>query len=70
METKPNAPAELNKKITSYIEDLAQETDQARISEVMQKYLNFCASFHNYSLLQSMAYFPHALKCHSRRWLS
>ncbi|MHA1544115.1 MAG: ArdC family protein, partial [Alphaproteobacteria bacterium] len=50
METKPNAPAELNKKITSYIEDLAQETDKARIGEVMQKYLNFCASFHNYSL--------------------
>jgi hypothetical protein len=57
METKPNAPAELNKKITSYIEDLAQETDEARISEVMQKYLNFCASFHNYSLFNQLLIF-------------
>lgn len=50
METKPNSPAELNKIITSYINDLARETDQAKISEVLQKYLAFCASFHSYSL--------------------
>jgi len=50
MEIKTNTPAELNQKITSYITDLARETDQAKISEVLQKYLVFCASFHNYSL--------------------
>jgi len=59
METKPNAPAELNKKITSYIEDLAKETDEARISEVMQKYLNFCASFYHYSLFNQWLIFLH-----------
>lgn len=41
IETKPNAPAELNIKITGYIEDLTLETDETRISKVMQKYLDF-----------------------------
>jgi len=57
METKPNAPAELNKKITSYINDLARETDEAKISEVLQKYLACCASFHNYSLYNQFLIF-------------
>lgn len=50
MENKPNSPAALNKKLTSFINDLAAETDAARISEVMQNYLAFCGSFYRYSL--------------------
>ncbi len=48
--TNPNSPSELNKKLTSFIKDLATETDAARISEVMQNYFKFCASFHRYSV--------------------
>jgi len=40
---------DLQQKIQGYIESLALETDQARKSEEMQKYLNFIAKFHNYS---------------------
>ncbi|MHB8132897.1 MAG: ArdC-like ssDNA-binding domain-containing protein [Anaerolineaceae bacterium] len=50
METKTNTPAELNSKITNFVKDLAKETDEARISQTMQNYLQFCASFYNYSL--------------------
>jgi len=47
---KPNSPSELNKKLTSFIKDLASETDEARISEVMKNYLTFCSSFYRYSV--------------------
>lgn len=40
---------ELQQKIQGYLESLALETDQARQSEEMQKYLNFVAKFHQYS---------------------
>jgi len=40
---------DLQQKIQGYLETLALETDQARKSEEMQKYLNFIAKFHNYS---------------------
>jgi len=40
---------DLQQKIQGYLETLALETDQARKSEEMQKYLNFVAKFHNYS---------------------
>jgi len=46
----PNSPAALNKKLTSFIKDLATETDEARISEVMQNYLKFCSTFYRYSV--------------------
>lgn len=46
----PNSPANLNKKLTAYVKDLAKETDQARISEMMQNYLKFCSSFYRYSV--------------------
>lgn len=49
-QSNPNSPAELNKKLTSFIKDLAKETDAARISEIMQNYLKFCASFYRYSV--------------------
>jgi len=39
----------LQQKIQGYLDALALETDQARKSEEMQKYLNFIAKFHNYS---------------------
>lgn len=40
---------DLQKKIWGYLETLALETDEARKSEEMQKYLNFVARFHQYS---------------------
>lgn len=40
---------DLQQKILGYLESLALETDEARKSEEMQRYLNFVAKFHNYS---------------------
>ena len=40
---------DLQQKIQGYLESLALETDQARKSEEIQRYLNFIAKFHNYS---------------------
>jgi hypothetical protein len=40
---------ELNEKIKQHLEDLARETDKARRSEEMVRYLDFCAKFHQYS---------------------
>jgi len=40
---------ELNEKIKQHLEELAQETDKARKSEEMVRYLDFCAKFHQYS---------------------
>ncbi len=48
METQTNAH-DLQKKITGYLETLALETDEARRSEAMQKYLVFASKFHKYS---------------------
>jgi len=39
----------LTRSITVAIEDLAQETDQARISETLQRYLEMLSKFHHYS---------------------
>jgi hypothetical protein len=41
---------DLTQKITDHIKELAQATDKARMSQVMQDYLAFCARFHQYSL--------------------
>jgi len=49
-EKNPNHPSQLNKKLTSFINDLAKETDEARISEVMQNYFKFCSTFYRYSV--------------------
>lgn len=48
METQTNTH-DLQKKITGYLETLSLETDLARKSEAMQKYLEFAAKFHRYS---------------------
>lgn len=48
METQANAQ-QLQTKIKVYIDELARETDLARKSEVMQKYLDFVSKFHQYS---------------------
>lgn len=48
METQLNTH-DLQKKITGYLETLALETDEARRSESMQKYLEFASKFHSYS---------------------
>jgi len=48
MDTQINIQ-DLKEKIASYLEELARETDQARQSEAMQKYLMFAARFHQYS---------------------
>jgi hypothetical protein len=42
---------DLQKKIAGYLEALALETDMARKSEEMQKYLEFVARFHQYSAM-------------------
>ena len=48
METQTNTH-DLQKKITGYLETLVLETDEARRSESMQKYLEFASKFHSYS---------------------
>ena len=48
METQINSH-DLQKKITCCLETLALETDEARRSESMQKYLEFASKFHSYS---------------------
>lgn len=48
MEAQTNAQ-DLQEKIKSYLETLMLETDQARKSEVMQRYLEFTTRFHQYS---------------------
>ena len=48
METSVNTQ-DLKKKIEGYLEDLSKETDLARKSEAMQKYLEFADQFHQYS---------------------
>jgi len=42
--------SELNRKIANLVENLAEQTDQARASQQMQNYFSFCARFHRYSL--------------------
>ena len=44
-----NSASELNKKIEQHLEELAQMTDEARVSAEMVRYLDFCAKFHQYS---------------------
>ncbi len=46
---KQNSSSGLKDKITNYIEELAQETDAARVGKVMQRFLDMCSSFHQYS---------------------
>jgi hypothetical protein len=45
---------ELQKKISGYLESLMLDTDQARKSEAMSKYLEFAARFHQYSACNVM----------------
>ena len=40
---------ELSAKITEHIQELADATETARLSEAMLEYLNMCARFHKYS---------------------
>jgi hypothetical protein len=44
-----HSAADLKTKITEHIQELAQATDAARISEEMQQYLDMCSKFHQYS---------------------
>ena len=39
----------MSTKLTAHIEELAQATDAARVSEAMLIYLDICAKFHKYS---------------------
>jgi hypothetical protein len=41
---------DLTAKITAHIEELAEATDSARVSEEMLRYLDVCSKFHQYSL--------------------
>jgi hypothetical protein len=44
-----NTSSDLKARITERIQELAQATDVARVSQEMQHYLDMCASFHQYS---------------------
>jgi hypothetical protein len=44
-----NTSADLKARITERIQELAQATDAARVSEEMQRYLDMCSRFHQYS---------------------
>lgn len=48
IETK-NSASDLRLKIQEHLEELAVATDEARVSEEMVRYLDFCAKFHQYS---------------------
>lgn len=41
--------SQLKAQITQHIQELAQATEAARMSETMQRYLETCAKFHQYS---------------------
>lgn len=45
-----NTSADLKARITEHIQELAQATDIAMISEEMLRYLDVCSRFHRYSL--------------------
>jgi hypothetical protein len=45
-----NSSGKLLSMITAHIEELAQATDAARVSEEMLRYLDACSRFHKYSL--------------------
>lgn len=53
MSTPINAQ-ELKRRIDVHLEDLMSETDQARKSKGMQRYLEFMARFHNYSFYNTL----------------
>ena len=44
-----SSSADLNRKIGKHLEELIQETDSARTSTEMIRFLNFCSKFHQYS---------------------
>jgi hypothetical protein len=44
-----NSSADLKARITEHIQELAQATDAARVSEEMLRYLDTCARFYQYS---------------------
>jgi hypothetical protein len=44
-----NSSSDLKARITEHIQELAQATDAARVSEAMLKYLDMAAHFHQYS---------------------
>jgi len=44
-----NSATDLKSRITEHIQELAQATDAARVSEEMQRYLDMSAKFHQYS---------------------
>lgn len=41
--------SDLKTRITEHIQELAEATDEARVSEEMLQYLDMCARFHHYS---------------------
>lgn len=46
---KQNSSSDLKARITEHIQELAQATDHAHASQEMQRYLDMCSSFHQYS---------------------
>lgn len=65
---------QLADQITKHIEELATETDAARVSEEMLRYLDMCAKFHSYSWCNTWLILmacPHATQVAGfRKWQS
>jgi hypothetical protein len=49
MKNQRISSSDLKTRITEHIQELAEATDAARVSEEMQQYLDMCARFHRYS---------------------
>ena len=64
-----NTSSDLKARITEHIQELAEATDAARVSQEMQDYLDMCASFHQYQPLQCLAHPDGMSQCFLCGWL-
>ncbi len=63
-----NSAAELKARITERIQELAQATDAARVSEEMQRYLDMCSRFHQYSPCNVWLILMEKTRCNHGCW--
>ena len=68
MNTKTNYQT-LIAQINRQVEELAQATDAARMSEEMLRYLDAFSRFHRYSLLQHLADIDVPPRCNACGWI-
>ena len=69
-----NSATDLKVRITEHIQELAEATDAARVSDEMLRYLDTCARFHKYSMynvIQILITCPDAtIVAGFKKWLS